>query len=218
MQENTPISRRTLLQGAAVAGAAALVIGEVREESATAAGIPTSVAEGADAKAQYGFLFRIDHCVGCEKCVAACRKYNRLSDETPDRRRVTHFANKRKEDVTVSMSCMHCVEPNCERVCPAGAISKGDCGIVSVDKEKCIGCKYCYEACPYDVPRYTSEGMDKCDCCLTAGLPAGSEPYCVQACIFDALNWGKINEMKEKFPDAIPIGEPGNPSVLVVNR
>ena len=175
-----------------------------------------SVAEGAAEYSQYGFLIDVSKCVGCRNCVDACRKRNHLTEDTPDRRHVEEYWNSRREKVYVSTSCMHCADPNCVRVCPAGAISKGACGIVSVAKDKCIGCKYCFAACPYEVPSYDSEGMDKCDGCKTAGLPAGSEPYCVQACKFGALKWGAIDALRGRYVGARSIGEPGNPSCLIL--
>ena len=73
------------------------------------------------------------------------------------------------------------------RVCPAGAISKDAHGIVKVNPDVCIGCKYCFQACPYEVPKYNSVSMDKCDCCQGSGVAIGEDPYCVRACKFGAL-------------------------------
>lgn len=210
---NDMLTRRRLLQGAAFAGASAFIVGAVTLPA------PASAEDSQDATGvagvQYGFLVDASKCVNCEKCVAACREANGLSEDTPDRRRIQSFKDKRHHDVTVSTSCMHCADPSCLRVCPAGAIVKGDAGIVSVSKDDCIGCKYCYQACPYEVPRYNSEGMDKCDCCLTAGVAPGDTPYCVQACIFNALQYGPIEELKAKAPHAVLIAAANDPSCLI---
>ncbi|WP_302390876.1 4Fe-4S dicluster domain-containing protein [Eggerthella sinensis] len=209
------VSRRTLVKGALALGASAVIVGgAVAPRRALAEG-GSSAADGADAGVQYGFLVYASKCVNCEKCVVACRQQNGLADETPDRRRITVVANDKGEKMSVSTSCMHCVKPSCERVCPAGAISKGACGIVSVDKNVCIGCKYCYQACPYDVPRYSAEAMDKCDCCLGAGIEPGDKPYCVRACIFNALKYGPIEELKELAPDAVVVASFNDPSCLI---
>lgn len=218
------------MRGAAFAGASAFIVGAVTlpafasSEDAQASqedqGQQPGQAEGGSASVagiQYGFLVDISKCVDCEKCVAACREANGIQEGQPDRRHIQHFTDSRGQDVTVSTSCMHCAEPSCLRVCPAGAIVKGDAGIVSVNKNDCIGCKYCYEACPYDVPRYTSEGMDKCDCCLGAGVAPGDVPNCVRACIFGALEYGPIEELKAKAPDAVLVAEINNPSCLICN-
>lgn len=182
----------------------------------------TAVAGEGVSLPQYGFLVDMGKCVGCENCVAACRQYNKLSNDTPNRRTITVFQDSRDENVYVSTSCMHCDEPNCMRVCPAGAITKGEAGIVHVDKQKCIGCKYCYQACPYGVPNYNSEAMDKCDCCLDAGIAPGETPYCVQACIFNALKYGPVDELVAQAEgrglEPVPVGEPCGPNCYLVGE
>ena len=215
MIDDTVLTRRSLIAKAALLGAAVTVGGAVVTASSTPAVAAEESGDAASVDVQYGFLVDISKCVGCNNCVDACRKYNRLSDDTPDRRVVTEYRDSREQRVWVSTSCMHCTDPSCLRVCPAGAIVKGDAGIVSVNKEDCIGCKYCYQACPYEVPRYNSEGMDKCDCCLTAGVAPGDTPYCVQACIFNALQYGPIEELKAKAPHAVLIAEANDPSCLI---
>ena len=219
MQASTMMTRRVLLQGTAALGISALAVG-----GAACAG-SSAYAEDASAAAsgsrvgdvQYGFLVDLGKCVNCELCIEACRRENRLSDDTPDRRRITLFVNAKGEDVTLSTSCMHCAEPSCLRVCPAGAITKGEAGIVSVDQERCIGCKYCFQACPYEVPRYNALSMDKCDCCLGAGVPAGETPHCVRACKFDALQYGPLEELKAQANgSAVPIAQENDPSCLLL--
>ncbi len=201
----------------AAVAACGVALAPPRPVSASAAD-GRSVADGADASVQYGFLVDASKCVNCGKCVQACRERNNLSEETPDRRRIWEFVDVRGKDVTISTSCMHCAQPNCERVCPAGAISKGACGIVSVNKDVCIGCKYCYQACPYGVPHYDSVAMDKCDACRTAGLAAGETPYCVRACEFNALLWGPMDALARTSPSAVKIAEEGDPSCLITGR
>ena len=219
MQASTMMTRRVLLQGTAALGISALAVG-----GAACAG-SSAYAEDASAAAsgsrvgdvQYGFLVDLGKCVTCELCIEACRRENRLSDDTPDRRRITLFVNAKGENVTLSTSCMHCAEPSCLRVCPAGAITKGEAGIVSVDQERCIGCKYCFQACPYEVPRYNALSMDKCDCCLGAGVPAGETPHCVHACKFDALQYGPLEELKAQANgSAVPIAQENDPSCLLL--
>lgn len=216
MRQTMDISRRTLVQGAFALGASAVIVGGALAPRRALAEGGSTVADGADANVQYGFLVNASKCVNCGNCVIACRQQNGLSDETPDRRRITVVENDKGDSLSVSTSCMHCAQPSCERVCPAGAISKGACGIVSVDKDRCIGCKYCYQACPYEVPRYSAEAMDKCDCCLGAGVAAGETPYCVRVCIFNALQYGPVEELKRLAPDAVVIASANDPSCLVI--
>ncbi len=216
MREAKLMSRRTLLQASAALGASALVIGGAVAPGAMACA-DGAATEGGPGSTQYGFLVDLTKCVNCELCVEACRRENHLSDDTPDRRRISLYVNAKGENVTLSTSCMHCAEPSCLQVCPAGAITKGEAGIVAVDQERCIGCKYCYQACPYEVPRYNSVAMDKCDCCLGAGVPAGGTPHCVRACKFDALRYGPLDDLLASAGGkAVPIAEPNDPSCLVI--
>ena len=216
MREAKVMSRRTLLQASAALGASALVIGGAVAPGAMACA-DGAATEGGPGSTQYGFLVDLTKCVNCELCVEACRRENHLSDDTPDRRRISLYVNAKGENVTLSTSCMHCAEPSCLQVCPAGAITKGEAGIVAVDQERCIGCKYCYQACPYEVPRYNSVAMDKCDCCLGAGVPAGGTPHCVRACKFDALRYGPLDDLLASAGGkAVPIAEPNDPSCLVI--
>lgn len=108
---------------------------------------------------------------------------------------MTPYTTANGQKVYVSTSCMHCEDPACATVCPARAITKGEGGVVTVDHDRCIGCKYCYQACPFGVPHYTSAGMDKCDLCLEAGVALGEAPNCVQACKFRALHFGTIDDL-----------------------
>lgn len=115
-----------------------------------------------------GFLVKPHNCLNCQACVEACRKFNKTPESRPARRHITKY-EKDGEALFVSTSCMHCEEPACASVCPAGAIKKAEDGVVYVDKDRCIGCKYCYQACPFGVPTYSSAAMDKCDCCTLGG-------------------------------------------------
>ena len=114
-----------------------------------------------------GFLVKPHNCLNCQACVEACRKFNKTPESRPARRHITKY-EKDGEALFVSTSCMHCEEPACASVCPAGALKKAEDGVVYVDKDRCIGCKYCYQACPFGVPTYSSAAMDKCDCCTLA--------------------------------------------------
>ena len=129
---------------------------------------------------QYGFYMDTERCIKCWACEVACKQWNGIEAGTIARRKVHEVESGTFPNVTrtfVSMSCMHCGEPACAKVCPAGAITKrGEDGIVVVDKEKCIGCHYCFFACPFGVPQYTDAGMDKCDCCIGNGVEPGDTP------------------------------------------
>lgn len=227
MQENLMIGRRELVRGAAIAGATALVgfagaqasafANEATEKAAASVAVQKPQS-GARPDAQYGFLVRTDRCVDCESCVAACREANHTPEGVKARRKVERYRKANGEEVYISSSCMHCENPACAQVCPAGAISKDEGGIVKVDHDLCIGCKYCYQACPFGVPRYVAGiGMDKCDCCQEAGVALGGTPNCVNACKFRALYYGPIDELQHAFGDrAKAIECSTGPSMLVI--
>lgn len=209
------VTRRMLLQASAT-GACALVLGGIFASDAQAHAEERSSRAAGDG-ARYGFLVGLARCVGCGRCVEACRQNNHLSDDTPDRRRVATYKRQRGKSFFASTSCMHCAEPSCMNACPAGAIWKDTGGAVRVDVELCIGCKYCYQACPYEVPRYNSVSMDKCDFCLGSGLPLGEDPYCVRACKFGALKFGPLDELMESSNgSAVPIAQANDPSCLLL--
>ena len=147
----------------------------------------------------YGMLIDLKKCVGCHACAVACKE----AHGTPPgitRSHVKREFEGEYPDATmhiVPMLCMHCENPPCVEACPTeGATYKREDGIVVVDQGRCIGCRYCHEACPFGTPHYTPQGMDKCDCCLGAGVEPGREPYCVQACPADALHFGELEEMR----------------------
>lgn len=203
---NGALTRREVLVGAAatavaLAGAAAASPANAAAESTS----PDSGAAVAEADAQYGFVFRVDHCVDCGECVTACRRVHDTASDDAARRKLVQYEISQGRLVTVSTSCMHCDQPACATVCPASAITKGDGGIVSVDSCRCIGCKYCYQACPYGVPQYDAISMYKCDYCQSVGVALGDRTYCVQACHVDALLCGKIDSLREMYPDAVRI-------------
>lgn len=158
-----------------------------------------------------GFLVKPRNCLNCQACVEACRKFNKTPESRPARRHITKY-EKDGEALFVSTSCMHCEEPACASVCPAGAIKKAEDGVVYVDKDRCIGCKYCYQACPFGVPTYSSAAMDKCDCCTLGGTRPGNAPRCAEACKFGALHFGTVDELLAQCPDAKVVEASTKPS------
>ena len=168
---------------------------------------------------QWGFLFDPDRCMGCHACAISCKNRHGVDEEGVDWRRVEHTERGEFPDVeqlNFSVSCMHCADAPCEKVCPADAIEKRESdGIVTVDQDKCIGCHYCGWACPYGAPQYGEDGtMQKCNLCLDAGAGSGVDaapkgqqddpltPACVDECVGGALDAGPMDELMDRASQA----------------
>ena len=162
------------------------------------------------AQVRSGFLVDTSRCIGCRSCQVACKEWNRLEadkttqagsfenprDLTPMLYNRIHFIEKAddKGDVTwrfVNERCLHCGDAGCMKVCPSpGALYRTKDGIVGFDQEKCISCKYCVSACPFDVPRYGADDkVSKCHLCLDR-IGAGLVPACAKACPTQTLQFG----------------------------
>lgn len=165
---------------------------------------------------EWGFYFDPNKCIGCEACSLACKNRHDITPGGVDWRRVETVSEGEfpdYEETTISLSCMHCSDAPCEKVCPTNAIEKRDSdGVVTIDREACIGCKYCGWACPYGAPQYGEEGlMQKCNLCLGEGPgggvgqppketadDGGTKPACVDTCVGDALEAGPMSELVDK--------------------
>jgi DMSO reductase iron-sulfur subunit len=169
---------------------------------------------------QYGFFFDAGRCVHCHACEMACKSFHDVEPGVYLRKVVEIWSGK-FPDVTrtfISMSCLHCAEPACEKVCPTGAISKRiEDGVVVVDRDGCTGCRDCYEACPYGVPRFGADGtMRKCDFCVETGR----EPACVSPCPTGALYYGTLDELDRLAAEKGTGKLPGvtSPSFYILSR
>lgn len=139
---------------------------------------------------EWGFDFDPESCIQCHACEVACRTW-RKADPGINRRRVFWVTSGKypfTKMQTFSLSCLHCVHPDCVEACPKGALSKGENGVVSLDNLKCIGCGKCARVCPYHVPQIKKRHMIKCDMCLEQVPPGSGRPPCVCVCPTGALS------------------------------
>lgn len=182
--------------------------------------------------AETAILYDASKCTACKGCQVACKQWNQLPapltaeeyeftksfqsplDLDPDTWLIINF-NEVDQEVGIEWNfmrnaCFHCTEAACEMACPVGAISHKDNGAVVIDQDKCIGCQYCVNNCPFDVPRAkVLGGTDyaksfKCWQCFDR-TSAGKEPACVTTCPTDALEYGDRAEMISKARDRVAV-------------
>ncbi len=154
-----------------------------------------------------GFILDLDRCVGCGACVLACRMEKGWSDETPWRRIVPFNLDRVPGGPTwhFSVACHHCEDPACLRACPSGAYERRADGIVVLDGERCLGCRYCEMACPFGAPVFDERSgiMMKCDFCHER-VDNGHSPACIAACPVGALIRLTDEDLEATSPASIP--------------
>ena len=183
-----------------------------------------------------GILYDSTLCIGCRACEGACAARWGLpyddriaAEEKISAHKLT--AVETHGDHFSRRLCMNCAQPACASVCPVGAINKSALGPVVYDAGKCIGCRYCMLACPYQVPRYQwtklAPYVKKCDFC-SERVKAGNQPACTEACpvqgsIFGdrdeliAEAWNRIRSDSSYVPRIYGLQEAGGGSVLFVS-
>ena len=182
-------------------------------------------------------LLDTTRCVGCGACYQACQEQNEqvhpsadYLKEDLDARTFTVVNNRGGR--YVRRMCMHCEVPTCVSVCPVAALEKTATGPVVYHREKCIGCRYCMQACPFGVPRYEWTSafpyVRKCTMCAPR-LAKGLATACATVCPSGATTFGDKDEMIREaqnrlqaepdryFKHIYGVKEIGGTSVLVIS-
>lgn len=181
---------------------------------------------------RYGIVINLKKCYGCNACTVICKQKNGTPPGVFWARVYANETGKypRARREYLPTVCMHCAEPACVKVCPTGASYKREDGIVLIDQNKCIGCRYCMTSCPYNV-RYFDFGGDegyfpekglvayektqregiakgtvsKCTLCVDR-IEAGEEPACVQTCPTKARVFGDLDDPNSEAAKQIVMG------------
>ncbi|MBR9987313.1 MAG: hydrogenase 2 operon protein HybA [Desulfosarcina sp.] len=170
-----------------------------------------------------GCLVDLTRCIGCRKCEEACNRVNRLPP--PDRafEDLTLLDKKRRPDertytvvnrhvsgeidardqlvpTFVKLQCMHCQDPACASACIVGALTKKENGTVHYDVSKCIGCRYCMVACPFEIPAYEyhdpiTPRVMKCTFCYERVHSENKLPGCAEICPVEAITFGRRSDL-----------------------
>lgn len=145
----------------------------------------------------FGMLVDLSACIGCNACVVACKMENNVP-LTKFNTWIESWDAGAYPDVSranVPHLCNHCVDAPCARVCPTGATRITPEGAVVLDESRCIGCKYCMAACPFQV-RYqdpSTHAVEKCTFCYHR-TSSGLLPACVSVCPTHARVFGDTND------------------------
>jgi len=152
-------------------------------------------------KPHYSMVIIQNRCIDCERCMEACTKTNDVPSygyRTKILEQERDIGPSRKEQVFMPVLCNHCNRPPCVRVCPTSATYKDKTnGIVMMDYKRCIGCKTCMAACPYNARYFkeTNRAIDKCNFCFDTRLSKGETlTACAAACPAGVRNFGDISD------------------------
>ena len=171
--------------------------------------IPARAAE--QGNPHWSMLVDTRRCIACQACTMACSMEN-VSPEGEFRTVVATYVVSTQDGkaglAVLPRLCNHCEQPPCIPVCPVGATFKRQDGIVLVDGERCVGCAYCVQACPYDA-RFINHHTGKADKCTFCShrLEAGLLPACVETCVGGARIFGDINNRQSEISQRLQAAE-----------
>ncbi len=203
------LTRRDFIRLSA-AGVGGMVAGEILTS-------PASVRAAGD---ELAILYDPSLCIGCRACQMACKQWNHLPAESTDPAGIyetpislsatTWNIIKLNEKVEAeprffNYQCMHCVDAACVAACPSGALYKDERGFTAYNRDKCIGCGYCTQWCPYGVPHLAVESVltgkakaAKCTFCQDRVQQGIGGPSCAERCPVGALVWGSRRTLLEQ--------------------
>ncbi|PWL78502.1 MAG: oxidoreductase [Coriobacteriia bacterium] len=173
---------------------------------------------------QYAFFFDQSRCTNCHACAVACKDWNygeEIESTNVKWLRMMQWEKGVYPEVemhTLMATCYHCEKPICVDSCPNHALFKEDeFGAVLLDSDKCKGTRQCWVACPYGAPQYEDNApgtpMSKCTMCYDR-LVEGELPICVAACPQRALDFGPIEEMRERYGDLAALEDMPSPDTV----
>ena len=197
-------TRRKFLQYAGMAAGSSLLLGPDGSFGSVAS---------RDNSRQYAMLQDTTRCIGCQACERACAEKNGfpLPEQNPDysiRRNTSTDAlavvNANRTPgggiVFAKNQCMHCDQPACVSACLVNAMYKTAEGPVIWKEDKCMGCRYCMIACPFDVPKFEYGSLNpkirKCIMCYDR-ITDNRVPACAEACPQEAILFGRRGELLE---------------------
>ena len=177
-------------------------------------------------------LVDLSKCTACRGCQVACKSWNGLpaeitknrgsyqnpADLSPTTYTLIRFQEVDDKENTIKWlfrndKCFHCTDAGCMKVCPVpGCITKTPSGAIVLDSKKCVGCKYCYHACPFSIPRFNEkdEKMYKCHMCHDR-VAEGMIPACAKACPTGTIEFGdKAKMIKKAHARAKELGKDAN--------
>lgn len=182
---------------------------------------------------RYGMAIDLGRCIGCHACSVACKSANNLPNTIWWNRVLTVGGNQldtasgtypNNQRQYLPVNCQHCENPPCSKACPVGATYKrNEDGIVIQDYDKCIGCRMCMVACPYnarsfnwskpeyyvdhalgdiDAPVHQYNVVEKCTFCVNR-IARGEKPACMELCPGRARYWGDLDDPNSEVSKAI---------------
>ncbi|MBI5836563.1 MAG: 4Fe-4S dicluster domain-containing protein [Candidatus Eisenbacteria bacterium] len=228
------MDRRRFLKGAVLflpacgllSTAAQQALAAAQAKNAAAGEADTGLGDYKPGDHWYGMGVEIDKCIGCNRCVEACKAENDVPRDMfhfrtwVERYKIRHDGEASVECISTQQGkeatpeadqdvvrtffvpklCNQCAHPPCTQVCPVGATFPTEDGVVLVDKERCIGCRYCIQACPYGA-RYLNpltRTADKCTFCYHR-LVKGLVPACVEVCPTQARVFGDLKSKASRL-------------------